>query len=207
MTRKQHSSQAIGAAILAGGESRRMGRNKALLRPVPGGMSLIEMVVARLSEAGLDVPILISNDPGEYSFLNLQIIPDDIPGTGALGGVLTVLRHSPYDRVLVVACDMPFLNPALLRYMCEMPGKYDVLVPAWNDKDGVQRVEPLHAIYAQSAVPLIEQRISSGKLRMSDLLHSLNTEYLSEREIRSRDPGLLSFQNINTPGEYERLLI
>jgi molybdopterin-guanine dinucleotide biosynthesis protein A len=184
-----------------------MGRNKALLRPVPGGMSLIEMVVARLAEAGLTKPVLISNDPGEYSFLNLEIIPDDIPGTGALGGVLTALRHSTYDLILVVACDMPFLNPTLLRYMCALPGKYDVLVPAWNDSDGVQRVEPLHAIYAQSAIPLIEQRISSGKLKMGDLLGSLAATYLSEQEIRSRDPGLLSFRNINTPGEYERLLI
>jgi molybdopterin-guanine dinucleotide biosynthesis protein A len=184
-----------------------MGQNKALLRPVPGGMSLIEMVVARLAEAGFVTPILITNNPDEYAFLGLESVPDMMRGLGPIGGVLTALRHSSSDRVLVVACDMPFLNPALLRYMRSVPGEYDALAPVWNDAEGIARFEPLHTIYSKSGAPVIEQRIAQGKLRMGDLLGALNTKYISQEEVRVFDPRLLSFQNINTPEEYERLLI
>src|SRR6266511_914784 len=82
-----------GAAILAGGRSTRMGTNKALLRIEPGGPTLIELVVARLIEAGIPPTLLVTSPatlmPDEYAFLGLPTAPDDIPGAGALGGILT----------------------------------------------------------------------------------------------------------------------
>ncbi|MEO5951071.1 MAG: molybdenum cofactor guanylyltransferase [Chloroflexia bacterium] len=196
----------IGAAILAGGESRRMGRNKALLRLAHEGKTVIEMVVARLAEAGFDTPILISNDLDNYAFLNIQTLPDEIPNIGPIGGILTALQYSAQERMLVVACDMPFLNPSLLLYMATLPGEYDALAPAWSDREGMRRIEPLHTIYSKSAIPVIKQRINESKLRMTALLGALNTKYITEEEIREYDPTLKSFQNINTPDEWVRLL-
>ena len=82
-------SEPVGAAILAGGQSRRMGANKALMRLDEGGPTVIEMVVARLGEAGLHDPLLVTNSPEEYLFLGLESVRDDIEGAGALGGILT----------------------------------------------------------------------------------------------------------------------
>src|SRR5438874_9473550 len=103
-------SEQVGAAILAGGQSKRMGANKALMRLKEGGPTVIEMVVARLAEAGLRAPMLVTNNPEEYRFLGLESVRDDIEGAGALGGILTALRHSISNKVFVVACDMPLLS-------------------------------------------------------------------------------------------------
>jgi molybdopterin-guanine dinucleotide biosynthesis protein A len=200
------SSPSIGAALLAGGASSRMGSNKALLRLGLDGLTLIEAVVARLAQGGFSAPAIITNNPGEYTFLHLPTFPDDAPGNGALGGILTALRHSSHSHVLVVACDMPFLNPALLRYMASVPDEYDVFVPAWSDASGKRRVEPLHAIYSKTALPTIEHRIATGQLKLHKLLDALNSVYMPEEETRLHDPQLLSFRNVNTPEDWARLL-
>ncbi|HST04580.1 MAG TPA: molybdenum cofactor guanylyltransferase [Chloroflexia bacterium] len=197
--------QSIGAAILAGGANRRMGQNKALLRLTPDGPTLIEVVVARLTEAGYPAPLLIANASGDYAFLGLPAYPDDVEGKGALGGILTALRRAPYERVLVVACDMPALNPALLRHMASLPSGNDAYVPTWVSTSGEVQVEPLHAIYSRTSIPVIERRISEDHLKLGDLLAALNVRYLTEPEVREYDPSLTSFSNINTPQEWASL--
>ena len=196
----------IGVAILAGGTSSRMGTNKALLRLTRDGPTLIEIVIARLADAGFPAPTIITNAPGDYDFLHLPTMPDAIPGTGPLGGILAALRHAPHDRVLVVACDMPFLNPALLWYMADLPLEYEALVPTWIGPSGRRLVEPLHAIYSRSAIPTIERRITAGQLKLHDLLDALRAIYLSDEELRRHDPQCLSFRNVNTPEDWSRLL-
>lgn len=187
----------LGAAILAGGASKRMGQNKALLKI--SGTHIIEVVVARLSEAELGEPIVITNQPEQYDFLGLTCISDDIPGLGPIGGILTALRHSPFKRVLVVGCDMPLLNPALLGYMASIEGDYHAIVPTWHDAGGTLRFEPLHAIYHKSALPIIEQRIANRQLKLTDMVGAINARYIEEAEIRRYDPQMSSFRNINTP--------
>jgi molybdopterin-guanine dinucleotide biosynthesis protein A len=182
-----------------------MGQNKALLRLSPGGPTLVETVVARLAEAGYQSPILLANTPNDYAFLGLPTFPDSIQGKGALGGILTALQRSSQERVLVVACDMPALSPALLRYMSMQPAGYDAYVPAWLSPSGERQVEPLHAVYAMSCIPAIEDRIRDGRLKLGDLLGALNVLYLPEAKMRGYDSNLLSFSNINTPEEWAAL--
>ncbi|HEX9991010.1 MAG TPA: molybdenum cofactor guanylyltransferase [Chloroflexia bacterium] len=194
-----------GVIILAGGRSTRMGTNKALLRLSPGGLTVIEQVVSRLGEAGLPPDLLITNTPHEYAFLVLPIAPDDAPGAGPLGGILTALNHSPYKRVLVVACDMPMLNPMLLRYMASLPGDYDALIPRWTDVSGRKRLETLHAIYSRGCIGPISERIKAGDLKVAALAEDIRVRYLEEGEMRRYDPGLQSFRNVNTPEDWEDL--
>jgi molybdopterin-guanine dinucleotide biosynthesis protein A len=191
----------VGAAILAGGLSRRMGDNKALLRLEEGGSTIIEVAVARLAEAGLPPPTVITNSPKDYSFLGLECVPDDIKGAGALGGLLTALSHTQHERVLVVACDMPELNVGLLRYMLAEQGEYDAIVPKWHD-GGQVRVEPLHAIYSTTCLETIRKQIERGELKMGNFLEEINVRYLAEDEMRLYDPELRSFVNVNTPQEW-----
>jgi molybdopterin-guanine dinucleotide biosynthesis protein A len=193
------------AAILAGGGSTRMGTNKALLRLAPSGPAVIEAVLDRLRDAGQVNPLLVTNSPDEYTFLHLESVPDDIPGAGALGGIMTAVRHSGASRTLVVACDMPLLNPALLQYMASLPGPYDALVPRLLHPDGTLRPEPLHAIYTPACAEAAERLLARGTRKVGALLVHVNTLYLEQTDILAHDPALLSFANANTPGEWERV--
>jgi molybdopterin-guanine dinucleotide biosynthesis protein A len=193
------------AAILAGGGSVRMGTNKALLRLTPSGPTVIEEVLDRLRDAGHDNPLLVTNSPNEYDFLHLDSVPDDIPGAGALGGVMTAIRHSGASRTLVVACDMPLLSPTLLQFMASVPGPYDALVPRLPTPDGTLRPEPLHAIYTPMSADAAERLLASGSRKVGALLDEVNTLYLEQTDILHHDPALLSFANANTPEEWERV--
>ncbi|MDQ3930675.1 MAG: molybdenum cofactor guanylyltransferase [Chloroflexota bacterium] len=192
-------------AVLAGGASTRMGTNKALLRAQPDGPTIIETVVTRLKEAGLTPHLLVTNSPEAFAFLNIPTVPDDIPGSGSLGGIYTALNHLPHDRTLIVACDMPLLNPGLLRYMASLARDADALVPRWTDTDGKRHVEPLHAIYTRHCIQPIRKRIEAGKLKVQALLEDISVRYIDEAELRRHDPTLQSFRNVNTPEEWERL--
>jgi molybdenum cofactor guanylyltransferase len=196
-----------GTAILAGGLSTRMGSNKALLRPAPGGPTLVETVAARIAEAGLSSPLLVINTPEELAFLGLPMAPDEVTSAGPLGGILTALMRSGHARVLVVACDMPLLNPALLAYMASLPDTHDALVPRWTDPGGVQRFETLHAVYSRRCIEPIRKRIEAGRLKAASLLDDLSVRYLEEDELRPLDPGLASFRNVNTPEDWNALIM
>ncbi len=195
----------LGVAVLAGGASERMGTNKALLRAYPAGPTMMEIVVSRLSDAGFAPHLLVTNTPDLFAFLNIPTAPDDIPGAGSLGGIYTALNHLAYDHTLIVACDMPLLNPPLLRYMASLPLRGDALVPHWTGPDGTQRVETLHAIYSRRCLEPIRRRIAAGRLKVQSLLEDVSVRYLDEEELRRYDPALNSFRNVNTPQEWEQL--
>jgi molybdopterin-guanine dinucleotide biosynthesis protein A len=182
-----------------------MGTNKALLRLAPSGPAVIEEVLDRLRDAGHDNPLLVTNSPDEYAFLHLDSVPDDIPGAGALGGIMTAVRYSGASRTLVVACDMPLLSPALLRYIASVPGPYDALVPRLLQTDGTLRPEPLHAIYTPVCAEAAEHLLQGGTRKVGALLDEVNTLYLNQQDILLHDPALLSFANANTPDEWERI--
>jgi molybdenum cofactor guanylyltransferase len=181
-----------------------MGTNKALLRLTNTGPTVIETVLARLRAAGFDNPLLVTNTPDEYRSLGLHSVPDEVPGAGALGGILTALLHSSSPHVLVVACDMPLLNPDLLRYMASLTFDSAALVPRWQDGPHT-RVEPLHAVYTRECIQPLHERIDAGHLKVSAFTGSLDVQYIEGDELMRFDPQLLSFYNINTPEEWSAL--
>ena len=198
-------SRDIASAILAGGHSRRMGTDKALLRLHPDGPALIETVVARLTEAGLPPALIVTDTPERYDWLDIRSVTDVIPGAGALGGILTALTHSPEELTFIVACDMPLLNPALLRYMASLPFDADAFVPRWTEADGSARIEPLHAVYSAQCIEPVRARIEVGKLKVTDTLDDLEVRYIEEADLRRYDPTLSSFRNVNTPQDWAEM--
>jgi molybdopterin-guanine dinucleotide biosynthesis protein A len=110
----------IGGIILAGGQSRRMGQPKALLRLTPDGPTLIELALAAVRSVAADA-ILVTNAPETYAFLGCRMVADQFPGLGALAGIHAGLAVSAHEHNLIVACDMPFLNPALLAALAAEP--------------------------------------------------------------------------------------
>src|SRR2546422_171213 len=113
----------LGSIILAGGQSRRMGQNKALLRLAPGGPTLIERVIAAVAPFG--PLLLVTNTPEVYAFLGRPMVPDAETGVGPLAGLLAGLQAAVPAYNFVLACDMPWLQPALLAHLAAQPRDYD----------------------------------------------------------------------------------
>ncbi len=186
----------VTAVILAGGNSTRMKSNKALL-PYSGEL-FIERIHRQLSEIFPEV-ILVTNTPEYYRFLPCRMIPDEFPGLGSLAGIHAGLKHSNTEHIFVVACDMPYLNSELILQMISKAQGSDVVIP---ESDG--GFEPLHAVYAKSFLPAMEEALKSGTSKIVDCFDWSRVTVVSRDEISAVDPEFQSFRNINTPEEYFR---
>uniref|UniRef100_A0A7C1JL50 Probable molybdenum cofactor guanylyltransferase n=1 Tax=Caldilinea aerophila TaxID=133453 RepID=A0A7C1JL50_9CHLR len=197
--------------INAGGESRRMGRPKALLPVPPDGLPLIAHVAKRLSTLPLNRLIVVANDPALKEAARLpphtHFVPDAYPGTGTLGGIATGLQHVG-AWAIVVACDLPFVNPdvfaLLARFAAEQDAqsdRWDAVVPVLNGYE-----EPLHALYHRRCLTAIEARLAQGHRRVISFMGDVRTCYVGEDVLRGVDPQLRSFINVNTPEEWQSAL-
>ena len=189
----------ISCIVLAGGKGLRLGHDKAL--ETVGNRSLLQWAVYNLSFLNSDIIIVTAREPSFPHFIGypkLKIVSDTYPGKGPLGGIYTGLEVSDSVYNLVVACDMPFLNQALLRYMIQLSPNFDLVVPRWSNK-----VEPLHAVYSKTCLAPVESLLKQGSLRITQLFTSLRVRYVETEEIDRFDPKHLSFFNINTQADLE----
>ena len=189
------------AAVLAGGQSRRMGTDKALLPLVPGGPPLLRLVLDRVAAVTDDVLVVASGRPG-YDAFGVPVVPDRFPDGGTLGGIATAIGAADGANVLVVACDMPFLSTALLRWMAGRPRDYDVLVPRLpgESRQGSGFVyQTLHAIYGARCLLPIERRLAQGQRQVIGFFEEVRVQSFGLEEVRRFDPDLRSFFNANTP--------
>jgi molybdopterin-guanine dinucleotide biosynthesis protein A len=181
--------------VLAGGENRRMGVDKAFLRVA--GMPMIEHVLRALRKS-VERIIIVTNSPEAYASYDALVITDACDKRGPLTGIYSGLLRSQDDYNVVVACDMPFLNSELLTYMSGLAGEYDVVLPKIGDF-----IEPLHAVYWRGLVQVIEDRIKRDQRKIREILTGLRVRHVTEKEIDRFDPMRRSFINLNTPKEYE----
>jgi molybdopterin-guanine dinucleotide biosynthesis protein A len=186
----------ISGVILAGGQSQRMGVNKAFLEF--DGRPIIERVVEKVSLVGEEV-ILVSNTPDEYAHLGYRVVSDVFPGQGPLGGIYSGLKAARNSIALVVACDMPFLNASLLRYMILLSPGHDVVVPRIGEE-----MEPLHALYSKTCLLAMESLLRRDDLRIVSFYSRVRVRYIERQEIEVLDPKHLSFFNVNSPGDLQR---
>lgn len=184
-------TRAVIGVILAGGESRRMGRDKAFLRF--GRTTLVERVAARLREACADVLIVV-NQAEPYRALGFRTVPDALPERRSLVGIYTGVLHAG-GPAFVCGCDMPFLCPALIRHMGDLARSADVVIPYARD------YEPLHAVYTPACLEPIKRVLAAGG-RNADVLAETNAIVLQVDELRRFDPTLQSLVNLNTWEEY-----
>jgi molybdopterin-guanine dinucleotide biosynthesis protein A len=187
----------ISCIVLAGGKGSRLGQNK--ITEVIGNKNLLERVVSCLSSFNKEIVIVTATAQPLAQLVDhpdLRIVTDTYPGKGSLGGIYTGLAASDSFYNLVVACDMPFLNRALLSYMIRISAGYDLTIPRVG-----KFVEPLHAIYSRDCLAHIEELFKQGNLRVSELLNMVRVRYVEVDEIDRFDPKHLSFFNINTKAE------
>ena len=182
----------VSAAIMAGGKSKRMGQDKAWIEL--DGEPLIRRVANVLAQVADEV-IIVANDP-KYATLGLRVVPDRFPDGGALGGIATGVSAATHDRVLVAACDMPFLSAEVWRVLLDHRYEADVVIPKIGGE-----FETLHALYTKACVAPMERALAAGKLRVISFFDDVRVKPIEEQELRVADPTLRSFTNVNTPEE------
>jgi molybdopterin-guanine dinucleotide biosynthesis protein A len=183
------------AVILAGGKSRRMGHNKALLDF--GGEKLIQRV-HRILKGAFDEVLISASNTETYEFLGSSVIPDIYDEGGSLAGIHASLLRSQSESCFFAACDMPFVSVELVRYLSRFADDYDLVIPM--SRNGL---EPLHAFYSRSCLPLIEEQLEAGNLKVIDFFDKINVREVAVDELIEYDPDELSHFNINTQEKYE----
>jgi molybdopterin-guanine dinucleotide biosynthesis protein A len=182
--------------IQAGGESRRMGEDKARLNF--NGQPLIVRVMERVTRLADEI-LVTTNQPEAYNFLYVPCVPDLLPGHSALGGLYTALSAAQNPLVAVIACDMPFVSPELLVFQRDvlLTTSADAAIP--RTPEGL---EPFHAIYRkETCLPLVQAALEKGLRRVDSWLAQADIRYLAPEEIARHDPHGLAFLNINTPAD------
>jgi molybdopterin-guanine dinucleotide biosynthesis protein A len=187
----------VTGVILAGGQSSRMGSNKALL-PYRGGR-FIESIQRQLTGMFEEL-LLVTNTPEQYSFLGCRMVPDLYPGMGALAGLHAGLYHSRTPHIFAVACDMPYLNESLIRALLARRHQADVVIP-----ESGQGLEPLHAVYGRGCLPAMEQALLSGRRRIISFFPHTRVHTFASDHVATIDRTFSSFSNINTPADYFEL--
>ncbi|MBL8216063.1 MAG: molybdenum cofactor guanylyltransferase [Bryobacterales bacterium] len=179
------------AAVLVGGESRRMGRNKALL-PFRG-RTLVEHIAGEAEAAAGRVMLI--GPPAQFGQLGWPVVEDAARGSGPLSGIVTALARSEAEWTLVVACDMPNLSRQVLGELAAhaLAGSADAVLA--QGPGGYE--EPLLAAYRATCRPVLEAALAEGRWKVRDALHGLRVDHFAVSEECVR--------NANTPEEWERI--
>jgi molybdopterin-guanine dinucleotide biosynthesis protein A len=192
----------IGGFVLAGGESSRMGRDKALLDLA--GETLIARTT-NLIESAVGTCAIIGGsgrfaDTRDTDGLPMRVVADDFPGAGPLGGIATALRASGAEWNLIVACDLPYLTREWLEFLIEraLRSNADAVLPM-NERGA----EPLCAMYRKRAEAAIRAALERGRRKVTDGLAEIRTEFIEPAEWKGFDCDGQLFKNMNSPADYE----
>ena len=186
-----------GCIILAGGKGRRFGRDKAWVEL--GGQSLLQRAVSNLEFVSDEIIVVKAQQqklPLISARVKLRVVTDAVSGKGPLAGIYTGLANSAFLYNLVVACDMPFISQALVKYMIKAVPGYDVTIPRLGEW-----LEPLQAVYSRGCIAEIKKLLAADELKIDRLFGRVGTRYIESAEIERFDPQHLSFLNINTPDD------
>ncbi len=185
--------------LMAGGQNRRMGTDKAFLEVE--GMPLVQRTTNVLSRI-CDEVLISSNNPDRYSAYG-KVITDRIKGKGPMGGIHSVLPEAKHDIIFITACDMPFIDEHGIRALYQELQDYDVIVPFARN-----RLHPLHAFYHKRILPLVEKYLAEDKLSLTKFLEDCRTRIIRvEQELNMKHVfSDRYFLNANTPQEWEAVV-
>jgi len=186
------NAESVSAIILAGGQSRRMQREKSLL-PV-NGRTLIESLIAQIGPFFSEI-IVSAAAKDKFAFLNLPLVADEVPGQGPLMAIMSALRVSNHDINFVLACDIPFIHIPFLQKILSLAQTNDIVVPHYRDG----KFEPLFAAYHRGIIPLIEKQVKKNDLKISRLFPLCRTKFVNMDKQKW-------FRNLNTFEEYHDYL-
>ena len=184
----------IVGCILAGGKSSRMGKDKSLL--LVDGVSLIERAAIVMREVFESV-VVVSDRIDQYRFLGLSVLQDIKKNCGPLGGIHAAFVQTEAESLFVIACDMPFVSPDLIRYIVNARSDTGAAVPTMGG-----RVHPLCGLYSRTSLPIIEGSLSQGIYRLQTVLKELKPAIIPlTPELPFYKPNLLD--NLNETEDVE----
>lgn len=188
----------VTGVLLAGGKSRRMGEDKRFA--LVGQRTLFERSCAVLCELFEQVCVVIAQDSPSLEAA-VPVVRDLIPDCGSLGGLYTGLRLTKTQHIFLAACDMPFLNPDVIRYMVLLKDRADIVIGQWE-----AQLQPTHAVYGRDCLPVLEDMMKLHNRKIQSMIDhpALRVRVIAETEIRQIDPDGCSMFNINTPVDLER---
>jgi molybdopterin-guanine dinucleotide biosynthesis protein A len=187
----------VTGVLLAGGKSRRMGEDKRYL--VVGEQTLLERSLGVLRSIFHEVLVVIAQDSAPLD-IDARVVRDLVPNCGSLGGIYTGLTQATSPYIFAVACDMPFLNQAVITQFTNRRDTADIVMARL-----ATRLHPMHALYGKGCLPAMEQMIVARQLKIQELVShaSLRVQYVTEADLLSIDPSWRSFHNVNTPEDLE----
>ena len=187
----------VTGVLLAGGKSRRMGADKRYL--VVGEQTLLERGLAVLSSIFQEVLVVIAQDSPPLD-VDARVVRDLVPDCGSLGGLYTGLTQAATPHIFVVACDMPFLDSAVISQFTSRRTTADIVMAKL-----AARLHPMHALYGKGCLPAMEQMILARQLKIQEMVShaSLRVRYVTEADLLTIDPSGRSFLNVNTPADLE----
>ncbi|MCY4385022.1 MAG: molybdenum cofactor guanylyltransferase [Nitrospinae bacterium] len=197
MSNKAATKLPYSAAILAGGRSRRMGRDKSMMEI--GGVPIIRRIADTLGDIFPEI-LIIANEKEQYERMGLDVVGDIHPGNDSLGGLHTAVAKAQGSHVFVAGCDMPLLRPELIYGLASMVEDWDVVIPMKDDYP-----EPLCAFYGKKCEFPVLESISAGRLKMIGFHEQVRVRRVEEAAWRAWDPEGASFLNANTPEEFEKI--
>ncbi len=184
------------AIILAGGKNSRMGKNKAFLQV--GQKTIIDGLVNDLKTSFSEI-IISSNEPELYDYLQVKIVKDIIPGLGPLSGMHSALQKATFEKSLILACDMPFLDMQLAELLVQESQGYDIAIPKLD-----KHLEPLFAVYDKTCVKHIEACLRNSISKIIDFYPKVKVNYLSWDMISELVGTEDVFFNVNTPKDLQK---
>lgn len=191
------TSGPISIAILAGGHSKRMGQNKALL--TVNNVPILQRMINAVKPFGSDI-FLVTNTPQHYHQFQLPMVPDIIKGKAALGGIYTALTQAKEAWVLVLACDMPFVDGAIIQHLTSLINDQSEVVCPRNEAG---YPEPLHSLYHTQCLPLVEQHVQTNELKIANLFTKLVVHYADYAQLALLAATPHFFLNVNTPADLD----
>ncbi len=186
----------VTGVLIAGGKSRRMGRDKRFLKV--NGESVFDRTLSLLMDTFVETVVVLAEPIESLEVRGCRVVYDAIPNAGSLGGLYTGILAASQPRTFAVACDMPFLHAEVIRYMVGCDETADVVVAELEGQ-----FQPMHAVYSKRCAEFIKEMIARQSLKIQTLYRNeaLRVAVLGAKDLSSLGVGLRSFQNINTPGD------
>lgn len=195
--KSEKAAYGMGALILAGGENKRLPVRKGFLRV--NNKTIVESNIELLNGI-FDTVIISTNNPELYFSFGVLMVGDTIDCRGPMTGILSALMIPEISEIFVTACDMPFINVTLVKYIIgKWTTEWDAVIPIFDKKP-----QPLFGIYSKRLVRDMEEDIRNGKRSLRGFLQRINVLYIGEEEVRHIDPEGRSFVNINTMEDFKR---
>ncbi len=187
----------VTGVLLAGGKSLRMGEDKRYL--VVGEQTLLERGLDVLQSMFQEVMVVIAQDSPPLD-IAARVVRDLVPDCGSLGGIYTGLTQATTSCIFVAACDMPFLNQAVIAQFTSRRATADIVMARL-----ATRLHPMHALYGRGCLPVMEQMFLAQRLKIQELVchEPLRVQYITEADLLIIDPSWRSFHNVNTPADLE----